>query len=223
MSISLFNLSMASSTPTRPSLEIISLNCHGLRSTDHRETLFSWLNCCKVDFLCLQETHSISEAEFTSWLKSAKDDDLLTIDYNCLSSPGSNQSYGVAILYRSEYTVSSCSRNQAGRLLCAEFPSSSDSFQICTIYGPNNSSDGDRFLESLYQILNPDMPLTLCGDFNTFVDPVRDRRGCNPISPWSRQWSRTIVDLISTFDLHDIWRRFNPDTTALTWHRPNKQ
>ena len=87
MSIFLFNLSMASSTPTRPSLEIISLNCQGLRSTDHRETLFSWLNCCKVDFLCLQETHSISEAEFTSWLKSANDDDLLTIDYNCLSSP----------------------------------------------------------------------------------------------------------------------------------------
>ena len=52
-------------------LTFITLNCRGLRTADHRATLFQWANCAKTDFVCLQETHSISEEEFSSWLDHA--------------------------------------------------------------------------------------------------------------------------------------------------------
>ena len=156
-------------------------------------------------------------------MHTAQDDGLLCGDYKCLSSPGSIRSCGVAILYRSHFTSTSCSRDQAGRLISACFSSDSDTFQLCNVYGPNSSTAGDQFFQSLYPILDPDLPVVLCGDFNTVVDPIRDRRGCNTTSPWSRQWSRTMVELMSTFDLHDVWRRFHPETSAFTWHRPNGQ
>ena len=191
-------------------LEIISFNCQGLRSADNRATLFSWLNCCKVDFLCIQETHSTSEQEFAAWLQTAKTD----IHRSC----------GVAILYSSKFQLTASYRDQAGRLLRAQFSSSNtDPSQICNIYGPNAPKAGESFFQSLYSVLDSHLPLILCGDFNTVVDSVRDRRGCNPCSPWSYPWSRTLIHLISTYDLHDIWRRFHPYQSSFTWHRPNHQ
>ena len=80
-----FSFLMAYSYTSQYSLEMISLNCQGLQSSDHRDILFSWLNCCKVDFRCLQETHSVLDTEFFSWLQSAKDDRLLGVDYSYLS------------------------------------------------------------------------------------------------------------------------------------------
>ena len=204
------------------SVEIITLNCQGLRSLDHRSTLFSWLNCSHVDFLCLQETHSVSEAEFADWLQDARDGGLLgALDYKCISSPGTARSSGVAILYRDNYVMSSCISDQSGRLISATFSIYSTTFQLCNIYGPNTSRPGDTFFESLYPVLDAQIPCILCGDFNTVVDPHVDRRGCNPFSLWAYNWSRTLSDLMSASDLRDAWRTQHPDAVSFTWHWPN--
>ena len=105
---------MASSN--RTSFEIISLSCQGLRTDDHRAMLFSWLNCCKVDFLRFHEIHSVSEAEFSSWMHATQDNGLLCADHKCLSSPGSIRSYDLAILYQSQFTFTSCSRDSPGEI-----------------------------------------------------------------------------------------------------------
>ena len=97
----------------------------------------------------------------------------------------------------------------------------STSFQVCTVYGPNKSSDGQLFFEFVYPVLDPGLPCILCGDFNTVVDPSKDRLGCNPSSPWAYNWSRTLSQLMSTYNLKDIWRVQHPDEQAFTWHRPN--
>ncbi len=34
-------------------VEVSTLNCQGIRSSDKHDTFFSWLNCFKVDFICL--------------------------------------------------------------------------------------------------------------------------------------------------------------------------
>ena len=39
-------------------MEIVTFNCQGLRSSDHRETLFSWLNCTTVVF-CACRRHTL--------------------------------------------------------------------------------------------------------------------------------------------------------------------
>ena len=103
--------------------------------------------------------------------------------YKCISSPGTILSCAVAILYNPSYDVVSCSRDQDGRLLCAEFSKDGNLIQLVNIYAPNTAKPASTFFESLYQVLDPDTPTVLCSDFNTVVDPIKDRFGCNSQSP----------------------------------------
>ena len=51
---------------------ILSLNVYGLRDADQRSGLVQWLRSLpsSTDFVCLQETHCISEQEACSWFSS---------------------------------------------------------------------------------------------------------------------------------------------------------
>ena len=213
----LISFLMATNNSNLSSLEVISLNCQGLRSPDSRDTMFSWLNCCKVDILCLQETHSVSQTKFEGWVKAAQDAGVLSCNYSCVSSSGRHRSCGVAIFYNSCLSLSSCARDQHSPLLCAQLTSNSTTFQVCNIYGSNKAKDGDVFFESLYPVLDLDLPCILCGDFNTMVDPYMDRQGCNPTSPWAYNWSRTLTNLMSCYNLQDIWWVKHPSDYAFTW------
>ena len=126
-------------------LEIITLNCQGLRSTDSRDTLFSWPNCCQVDILCLQQTHSVSTNEFSAWLNNTREAGFLIHPYKCISSPSSNRSSGVAIVFKSSIDLFSCVTDQAGHFLCAQFTMHSQTFQVCNVYGPNKDVEGTVF------------------------------------------------------------------------------
>ena len=95
----------------------------------------------------------------------------------------------------------------------------SQTFQVCNVYDPNKAVESTVFFDSLYPILDPFLPCIICGDFNTVVDPFKDRRGCNPLSPWAYNWSTSLSRLMSTFELHDAWRVNHPDAVAYTWHR----
>ena len=176
-----------------------------------------------MDFLCLQETHSTSAREFSRWLRAAIDNKLLSSAYSCISSPGTNRSSGVAIIYKSQYLLTSSQSDQQGRFVCGQFTVADQTFSLCNVYGPNKAREGALFFESLYPVLDPDIPSIVCGDFNTVVDPHLDRRGCNIFSPWAYNWSHTLTTFMSTFSLHDVWRRLHPDAEAYTWHRPNSR
>jgi exonuclease III len=141
--------------------------------------------------------------------------------YKCISSPGTIRSCGVAILYNPSYNVVSCSRDQDGRLLCVEFSKDGNLIQLVNIYAPNSAKSASAFFESLYQVLDPDTPTVLCGDFNTVVDPIKDRLGCNSQSRSAYNRSATLHHLMSTYDLHDAWRKIHPNAQEYSWHRPN--
>ena len=63
----------------------------------------------------------------------------------------------------------------------------------CNVYGLNKACEGSVFFESLYPVLDPQLPCVLCGDFNTVVDPSKDRRGCNIFSPSAYNWSANLT------------------------------
>ena len=105
----------------------------------------SWLNCVSVDFVCLQETHSITESEFTNWFSTNNLDINNSKKYKSISSPGAVRSSGVAILYLPKYTLEHCRRDTSGRLLSAEFSYGGYNFQVVCLYGPNNARDGQVF------------------------------------------------------------------------------
>lgn len=202
-------------------LNIITLNCQGLRASSDRDVLFSWLNCCSVDIVCLQETHSISEREFSSWLSFAAAEGRNKHNFKCLSSPGTTRSSGVAILYKPDFTLDCQSRDVIGRVITADFSFHNYAFKVCNIYAPNTSKEGSSFFESLHSLIDISTPTVLCGDFNTVPHAVNDRLGCNPLSPWAYNWSPALTCLMDTYDLHDVWRLHHPGVQEYTWRRPN--
>lgn len=204
-----------------PPTKILSLNCQGLRSPNARLVLFQWLMCISPDIVCLQETHAATVAEMRSWVDTYNATASFRHRFQCLSSPGSPRSSGVAILFRSKFQVKCTKRDEAGRLLVAEFSGGSLDFQVMCLYAPNSRTEGRLFFESLYPAVDPDLPLLMCGDFNAVVDPCIDRFGCNPNSPWANNWASTHHDLMNTFALYDTWRACHPGVQEYTWRRAN--
>lgn len=206
------------------SISLLTLNVQGLRFPRNRSTLFSWLNCVKADIVCLQETHSISSAEFSSWVAAESRAGNNLLQYSCLSSPGSHRSAGVAILFSSSLTVAHSFTDNNGRFLIAQFSSllhDHSNFQLINIYGPNRKNEGQAFFEDLPTHCDPSLATILCGDFNTVPDPFLDRTGCNPRSPWAYSWPIPLKAFIQDFNLKDVWREHHPNISKFTWHRPD--
>lgn len=205
-------------------ISVLTLNVQGLRSSNHRASLFSWLSCVKADIVCLQETHSVSSDEFSSWVNAESVSGNNLFHYSSLSSPGSTRSSGVAILFSPSFKVENFSADNTGRLLVVTFSSlevNSSHFQVATIYGPNRKQAGHDFFASLPSHCDPSFPLILCGDFNTVPDATLDRTGCNPSSPWAYGWPSSLKGFLSDFSLQDVWRDHHPGVREFTWHRPD--
>ena len=47
----------------------------------------------------------MSQREFSSWLHDAVEAKVLSKPYDCVSSPGTNRSSGVAIVYKSHFEL----------------------------------------------------------------------------------------------------------------------
>ena len=73
---------------------ILSLNICGLCDADKRSRLIQWLRSLpsSTDFICLQETHCVSDQEARSWFSS--------VGYCVTSSCRSLRSCGCMLLYR---------------------------------------------------------------------------------------------------------------------------
>ena len=210
-------------TTTQSLLTTITLNCQGLRNSTQRSVLFSWLSCFSPSIVCLQETHATSQAEMEQWLDVENDHDNNKPAYKVLSSPGSTRSRGVAVLYHPSLTVLSSSADSQGRLQVIHFSFLSIPFQLVNVYGPNQKNAGIEFFQSILPMLNVSLPTLICGDFNTVVDPLIDRTGCNPTSPWAYNWPHTLATLTDDMNLVDIWRSRHPCERSYTWSRANGQ
>lgn len=157
----------------------MTLNCQGLRDRNKCSVLFFWLNCCKADVVCLQETRSISTNEFSSWVQTESDCYNNLQQFSAFSSPGSDRSRGVAILFTPTFSVERSISDSNGRLQLLNLrlkASEASVFQVACIYGPNQKAPGKQFFESLFPRFDAALPLLVCGDFNTVLDPMIDRR-----------------------------------------------
>ena len=89
----------------------------------------------------------------------------------------------------------------------------------CYIYGPNN--DSPDFYFKIDEIIknNQQDYLLITGDLNMVLDPEKDSHNyVNINNPRARA---TILNMISEYNLIDLFRYFNPDKIRYTWRRRN--
>ena len=73
----------------------LTVNVNGLQDPLKRLSFCHWLSGLRADVVCLQELHCVSEDEVESWFPS----------FSVVSSVGSHKSCGVAVIFRTSFTL----------------------------------------------------------------------------------------------------------------------
>ena len=187
----------------------VTLNVNGLRDPAKRSSFCYWLSGFNFDVVCLQELHCTSEDEVKSWFPS----------FSVVVSVGSNKSCGVAVLFRSTFSLVDSVSDSSGRLVRVRLSRAGATFDVVSLYAPNLRSDRLSFFPSLLPFLDPGVPTLLCGDFNSVMDPCRDRRSAGGQS--MTDTSDLLVSLFRDLSCLDVWRSCHPSQQAFTWLRPD--
>ena len=128
-------------------LKLLSLNVRGLRNTNKRRAIFSYLKAQKAAIFCLQETYSLTEDEKV-WSAEWGN--------NIFFSHGSSHSKGVCILVNpssKSFHLRNVQVDSEGRFLIVKATIDDKFFFILNIYAPTDYRDQDRFIQILSEQL----------------------------------------------------------------------
>jgi len=157
--------------------KLLSLNVRGIRTSDKRKGLFTWINNQKADIYFLQETYSTEEIEL-EWRKQWRGE--------LFFSHGTNHSKGVLILFRNDldFKIISTTSDPLGRYVMLELMVQDALFLFVNIYAPNKTSDQCDFVDTLGNNIDekasPEHNIILGGDFNVILDQDLDACGGTP-------------------------------------------
>ena len=195
-------------------VNFLTLNINGLRDQVKREALLLWFSSMapSLDIICIQETHSTSDAELLSWFNGSP--------YSCIGSHLSNHSAGVCILFKPCFVLSHFECHHSGRFVVADFTSCYHEFRVLCVYAPNQYLVRRGFFEDLFCFSNVAIPVFLLGDFNSVFDRALDRSSSH-IDFAARDTSDKLGDLFLEFNVIDIWRSLHLVSKSFTWTRPD--
>ena len=193
-------------------LTVISVNVNGLRDEDRWLGFLRWLSHLSPSVVCLLETHAVSSADLQPWFSR--------FGFLCAGSFGPVHSRGAAVLYRPVFECRSMVCKFDGRFVWVELAFRGAVFRVATIYAPKRNSDHDDFLVRCVNAVDLTVPTLLCGDFNTVLDHVIDRRDSCPFDI-SCESSVMLSGLFSDCCVVDIWCELHPGVSAFTWCRPD--
>ncbi|MBL4752130.1 MAG: exodeoxyribonuclease III [Flavobacteriales bacterium] len=200
---------------------IISYNVNGVRAA-LKKGFIEWINACKPDILCLQETKALKEQVDTDQFEEA--------GYHHYWHSAEKKGYsGVAILCKEEpdhveYGCKIGDNDREGRVLRVDFGDTS----IISVYMPSGSSGDLRQafkmewladFEAYIKELRRERPkLIISGDYNICHKPIDIH---NPISnknssgflPEERDW----IDGFMKTGMVDSFRHFNQDPHHYSW------
>ena len=193
-------------------LNIISLNCRGLHKKLKRKIIFNI--CKKYDVCCLQETY-VTDHLSSIWEKEWGGP--------FFYFPGTNNSKGQIILINNKLNLDSTPKIllTQERIIALELTIDSKIFSIINVYAPNSKKEKPYFFNQLGNFISNlelDCNIFVCGDFNTVLNNNLDiisgeHHAANDISLFN--------SLINDYELHDIWRKFNPNVKDFTWSKNN--
>lgn len=195
-------------------LNVVSLNCKGLRDNAKRQALFLLLKSKNIDIIFLQETHvdclSLAKQYSNEW------------GGKCYFSFGGFHSSGVGILFRKNFAFQekSFQFDNDGRLLCLNIIVNNECYKLVNIYAPNNEKDRKLFFNSLDTVLQGKMNKILCGDFNMVENIALDKIGGNLTR--GNVGSDIINNIKCSFSLVDAFRKLNPKKVEFSFHHSSQ-
>ena len=193
-------------------VKVLSANCQGLQDSKKCLDVLNYFKESNAGIICLQDTH---------WKKSDESKIRQIWNGDCVFSSYSSNSRGVCILFKNnfEYQITSEFKDTDGRIAYVDLKMSNFSVRLISIYAPNK--DCPNWYDDISAILdtNDQDYVFICGDFNIALDPEKDTYNYKHVNnPQSR---RKVLDIMSTYNLKDAFRHFNPETKHYTWKRKN--
>lgn len=196
------------------SLIFSSINVNGLRNPVKRYSLNKLIIEEKLDIVALQETHCSKREEAVLW----------SVDFPAMTSKwsfGSSKQNGVAFLIskRLNAKVTSSHHDDEGRLLSLTLTVGALTLTVTNVYCPRTSVERQTFLTTVVEPRLTNCAHVLLGDFNTVLDPARDRLN-NPSARLDLS-ARCLIDVVERHSMSDLYRRLHPLEHGYTWKRPN--
>ena len=194
---------------------ISSVNVNGLNDPNKRNTIFTHFKNSEDDIFFLRDLRADSKNKLDKWLQKWEGPSY---------SAGKDKSSSIAILFRknTQFEVNKISEDENGRFLLVNGTKDDKNVTLCNIYvpsGPQKFKERKLFFENLKDSISEFQPdnskLILGGDFNCVTDVDLDR---------SRMVSKTdssvnkLKNILSNFQLKDIWRYQNPDKKEFTFY-----
>lgn len=188
-------------------LKIITVNAQGLRQKQRRLTAFNVLKRQRPDIILLQETH---------WTEELENEIRNDWGHEILFSNGTATARGTAMLFnpRLDYNIHKTMTDNNGRIICALIDLDEQYFNIVNLYAPNNNTERLKFYTELEQYISTEKNNIIAGDTNLALTDF-DRMPGRPVARQSAK--RVLQNLMTKYELIDIWRQRNPTKREFTW------
>lgn len=193
-------------------IKILSVNCQGLNDDKKRKDVFEYYRKQNCNILCLIDTHFTEEIE-----NNIRNEWGFEVVFNSYAS----NSRGIAILFSCnfEYNIYECVKDDNGNLLALDIKIENKRLTLACIYGPNE--DSPTFFQTLSDIITRinNEEIIIVGGYNWVIDTSKDY--FNYLHVNNPKARGKLLELISYFDLADIYREFHPNIERYTWRKPN--
>jgi len=163
--------------PLNPYLTLACQNVRSISTITKNDTIFDFITSCKLDILCLTETHLNRDKATSSLLYS-----LTPLNYSLfrLDRPnGLGNGGGLAIIHHTSLkpTILSLPHYDSFECLASTISAPAGSFNLVLLYRPPSSSITDFFTQFgslLESLASSSTELVITGDFNLHVDCKSD-------------------------------------------------
>ena len=168
-------------------LRVATLNVDGILTDSRRRNLFRHLRKENFDIVCLQETHTPSDAH-SRW----------TSEWNAPAA----WTYHCGILLSSRLSLVESSSEYDGRVLFATVQLASSQFRLANIYAHSEQADRGPFFDRLasdsLRFVSLDL---LAGDWNSYPDILVDRTSFHHRATFTPTWPRLAPILTQHMDI----------------------
>ena len=118
-----------------------------------------------------------------------------------------------------DYIINKVTRDDNGRFILLDVDIDNLNVIIVNIYAPTKDKVKEQldFLQQLQLLLADfqDKNLLIGGDFNTYLEPEKDKKGGR--SAVASDYSKQLCAFMEESSLIDVWRVVNPDDSKFTW------